>query len=174
MDLRRLRVGEWLVGACGVLLLVALFLPWYSLGAAWTMDPAFAGNGELTAWEAFTVLDVILLLLALAALSVPIVTAAHRVPALPLALESLTALFGLLCVILVLIRVLNLPGEADTRDIGLWLGFLATMGIAAGGLIGMRDERRSPRGRHTDLTGVPVSSPPEVETIPAPRPGTGS
>jgi hypothetical protein len=161
MDLRRLRVGEWLVGTCGVLLLVALFLPWY-------------GDPSATGWEAFSVLDVILVLLALAALSVPIVTAAHRVPALPLALESLVALFGVLGVILVLIRVLNLPGEADSRDIGLWLGFLATVGITGGALIGMRDERRSPRGRHTDLTGVPVSSPPEVETIPAPRPGPGS
>ena len=161
MDLRRLRVGEWIVGACGLLLLIALFLPWY-------------GDPSSTAWEAFTVLDVILMLLALAAIAVPIVTAIHRVPALPLALESLVALFGVLGVILVLIRVLNLPGEADSRDIGLWLGLLATIGIIAGGLVGMRDERRSPRGRHTDLTGVPVSSPPEIETIPAPRPGTGS
>lgn len=161
MDLRRLRVGEWIVGACGLLLLIALFLPWY-------------GDPSSTAWEAFTILDVILALLALAAISVPIVTATHRVPALPLALESLIALFGVLGVILVLIRVLNLPGEADSRDIGLWLGFLATIGITAGALVGMRDERRSPRGRHTDLTGVPVSSPPEIETIPAPRPGSGS
>jgi hypothetical protein len=161
MDLRRLRVGEWIVGACGVLLLIALFLPWY-------------GDPSSTAWEAFTVLDVILALLALAAISVPIVTAGHRVPAVPLALESLTALFGLLGLVLVLFRVLNLPGEADGREVGLWLGLLATLGVFAGGMIGMRDERRSRRGRHTDLSGVPVGSQPEIETLPAPRPGTGS
>jgi amino acid transporter len=161
MDLRRLRVGEWIVGACGVLLLVALFLAWY-------------GEPSTTAWEAFTVLDVILALLALAAIAVPVVTATHRVPALPLATESLTALFGIVGVLLVLIRVLNLPGEADAREIGLWLGLLATLGIAAGALIGMRDERLSPDGRHTDLSGVPVSSQPDIETLPAPRPGTGS
>ena len=145
MDLRRLRVGEWIVGASGVLLLVALFLPWY-------------GDPSSTAWEAFAVLDVILTLLALAAIAVPVVTATHRVPALPLALESLTALFALLGLVLVLIRVLNLPGEADGREIGLWLGLAATLGICSGALVGMRDERRSPRGRHTDLTGVPVRS----------------
>jgi hypothetical protein len=116
---------------------------------------------------------VILTLLALAAISVPVVTATHRVPALPLALESLTALFGLLGLVLVLIRVLNLPGEADGREIGLWLGLVATLGICAGALVGMRDERLSPRGRHTDLTGVPVSSQPEIERLPAPRPGAG-
>jgi hypothetical protein len=161
MDLRRLRVGEWIVGVCGLLLLVALFLPWYS-------EPSS------TAWEAFTVLDVILALLALEAISVPIVTAAHRVPALPLTVESLTALFGLLALVLVLIRLLNLPGDADGRDIGLWLALAATLGITAGALVGMRDERLSPQGRHTDVSGVPVSSQPEIEQLPAPRPGTGS
>jgi peptidoglycan/LPS O-acetylase OafA/YrhL len=161
MDLRRLRVGEWIVGACGLLLLIALFLPWY-------------GNPSSTAWESFTVLDVILALLALAALSVPVVTAMQRVPAVPLALESLTALFALVAVIFVLIRVLNLPGDAHGREVGLWLGLLATLGIIAGGLIAMRDERRSPDGRPTDVTGVPVSAPREVETQPAPGPGAGS
>jgi hypothetical protein len=113
-------------------------------------------------------------LLALAAIAVPIVTAAQRVPALPLAYESLTALFGLFGLILVLIRVLNLPGDADGREIGLWLGLVATLGILAGGLIAMRDERRAPQGRHVDLSGVPVSSQPEIEKLPAPRPGAGS
>jgi hypothetical protein len=165
MDLRRLRVGEWIVGASGLLLLVALFLPWYG-------DAALPAT--MTGWEAFSIIDVILALLALAAISVPVVTATHRVPALPLALESLTALFGLLGLVLVLIRVLNLPEFADGRDVGLWLALAATLGIFAGGMIGIRDERRSPKGRHTDLSGVPVSSQPEVEKMPAPRPGTGS
>jgi hypothetical protein len=161
MDLRRLRVGEWIVGACGLLLLISLFLDWY-------------GDPSETAWEAFSVLDLILVLLALSAISVPVVTATHRVPALPLAIESLTALFGFLGVLLVAIRVLNLPGEADGREIGLWIGLVATLGILAGALVGMRDERRSSRGRHTDLSGVPVSAPREIETLPAPRPGTRS
>src|SRR5689334_8585576 len=62
MDLRRLRVGEWIVGACGVVLLISLFLDWY-------------GDPSETAWEAFSILDVILALVALAAISVPVVTA---------------------------------------------------------------------------------------------------
>jgi hypothetical protein len=160
MDLRRLRVGEWIVGACGVLMLVALFAPWY-------------GNPSSSAWEAFTILDVILALVALAALSVPLVTATHRVPAVPLAIESLTALLGSIGVVLVLIRVLNLPDDLHGREWGLWLGLVAALGIVAGGLVAMRDERRSPGGRHTDLSGVPVSSPREIESLPAPRPEAG-
>jgi hypothetical protein len=160
MDLRRLRVGEWIVGACGVLLIVALFAPWY-------------GNPSSSAWEAFAILDVILALLALAALSVPVVTATHCVPALPLAIESLISLFGFVAVVLVLIRVLNLPGDLHGREWGLWLGLAAVLGIVVGALVALRDERRSPEGRHTDLSGVPVSSPREIETLPAPRPEAG-
>jgi hypothetical protein len=160
MDLRRLRVGEWIVGACGVLILVALFAPWY-------------GNPSSSAWEAFTILDVILALLALAALSVPLVTATHRVPAVPLAIESLTALFGSIGVLLVVIRVLNLPDDLHGREWGLWLGLVAALGIAGGALVAMRDERRSAGGRHTDLSGVPVGSPREIESLPAPSPEAG-
>jgi hypothetical protein len=98
----------------------------------------------------------------------------QRVPALPLALESLVGLVGVFGLLLVLFRVLNLPGEADGRVAGLWLALIATLGIVAGSVVGMRDERRSPKGRHTDLAGVPVGSPPEIETLPAPRPGAGS
>ena len=159
MDLRRLRTGEWITGFSGLVLLVALFLPWYE---------------DLSAWEAFTVLDLILALLALAALSVPIVTAGHRVPALPLALQSVTALFGMVGLLLTLFRVLNLPGDAHGREWGLWLALAAVLGIVAGGLIAMRDERRSPAGRHTDLAGVPVQAPREIETIQPPRPEAGS
>jgi hypothetical protein len=134
---------------------VALFLPWYE---------------GLTGWEAFTLLDLILALLALAALSVPVVTAWQRVPALPLALESLTALFAIVALLLVLIRVLNMPGDAHGREWGLWVALAAVLGIVTAALIAMRDERRPPAGRHTDLTGVPVAAPPEIETIAAPHP----
>jgi uncharacterized membrane protein HdeD (DUF308 family) len=159
MDLRRLRTGEWITGASGLALLVALFVPWYE---------------DVSGWEAFAVLDLILLLLALAAVSVPVVTAVQRVPAFPLALESLTALFGIGGLVLVLFRVLNLPGDAHGREWGLWLALAGVLGIVAGALVAMRDERRSPAGRHTDPTGVPVASQREVETIPAPRPEGGS
>jgi hypothetical protein len=162
MDLRRLRAGEWIVGAAGVLLLVALFLPWY-------------GEAEsFTGWQALGVLDVILALLALAAISIPVVTAAYRAPAMPLALQSLVTLVGFGVLVAVIFRVLNVPDVTSGREPGLWVGFLATLGIVAGGLVAIRDERRSPPGRHTDLTGVPVAGPPEIETIQPPRPEAGS
>jgi hypothetical protein len=69
--------------------------------------------------------------------------------------------------------VLNLPGDLHGREWGLWVALAAAFGIVAGGLIAMRDERRSPEGRHTDAAGVPIPAAREIETRPAPRPEAG-
>ena len=159
MDLRRLRVGEWLVGLFGLVLLVALFLPWYADAA-----------GSRTGWQSLGALDVVLAVVALSALAIPVVTAIERVPAVPLAHESLTTLVGTLAVVLVLIRVLNMPDWATGREWGLWVALAATVGVTASGMLAMRDERLTRAGKHTDLTGVPVPHQREVETLPPPRP----
>jgi hypothetical protein len=190
MDFRRLRVGEWVVGASGVLLLVALFLPWYELGEGIVVGPPDVLDAHASAWDAFTVLDLLLALGALAAIAVVFVTAAQASPALPLALESLLVLFGLLLLVLVIFRLADPPDvsflestagpatrehvEDLDRAAGAWLGLASVLGIVVGGLVAMRDERRSPAGRPTDLSGAPVASRPEIETHPAPRPEAGS
>jgi hypothetical protein len=158
MDLRRLRAGEWIAGASGLVLLVALFLPWHG-------DEA----GTRTGWQSLGALDVVLAIVALSALAIPAVTAIERVPAVPLAHQSLTTLAGLLALMLVLIRVLNMPDWATGREWGLWVGLAGTLGIVAGGLRAMRDERLTRGERHTDLTGVPIAARREVETLPPPR-----
>ena len=155
MDLRRLRAGEWIVGISGLVLLVALFLPWYG-------DDA----GSRTGWESLGALDVVLALVALSALAIPIVTAFQRVPAVPLALQALATLVAVLAGLL----VLDMPDWAASREWGLWVALAATLGIVVGGMLAMRDERLTSDGTHTDLTGVPVAQPVEVETVSPPRP----
>jgi hypothetical protein len=162
MDLRRLRAGEWIAAASGVGLLLSLWLPWYS-GAA-------AGAPALSAWEALGALDVILALISAAAVALLIVTATQDVQAVPLALSVLVTFAGLLGVLLMLIRMLILPDGAEGRDWALWLALACTLGIVAGSLLAMRDERPSPAGGHTDVTGRPGPAPAEIETFPAPRP----
>jgi hypothetical protein len=159
MDLRRLRAGDWVAAVSGAALFVSLFLPWYS-----------AGGEEATAWQALTAIDVVVALVALLAASLLPVTASQPVPAVPIALSAFVTLAGLVGLVLVLVRLANLPGAADGREWGLWLALLAAIGIVAGAAFAMRDERLSPAGRHTDLTGRPSAPPPEVEPIPAPRP----
>ena len=178
------------MGASGLLLLVALFLPWYELGQGIVVGPPDALDAHASAWDAFTILDVLLALGALAAIAALVVTAIEATPAVPIAIQSLVTLVALLLLVLVVFRLADPPdltflestsspaARAHVRDIdraaGAWLGLAAVAGIFAGGLIAVRDERRSPAGRHSDLSGVPVGEPREVETLPAPRPEAGS
>jgi hypothetical protein len=145
MDLRRLRAGEWLAAISGIALLVALFLPWY-------------GPDSATGWEAMTAIDILLAFVAASGVVLAIVTATQRVPAVPVALSALISLFGALGVILVLIRVLDVPGWASGREWGLWLGLAGTLGIVAGAMLAMREEIR------------PAAPRIEIESLPAPRP----
>ena len=161
MDLRRLRTGEWLAALSGVALLVSLFLPWYEVGHAgpggWTAYGPLAGS-TATGWESLDVIDIVLALVAASGVLLAIVTANQRVPAVPVALSALVALVGGLGVILVLIRVLDLPDWAGGREWALWLALAGAVGIVAGSVLAMREEIR------------PSAEAIQVESLPAPRP----
>jgi hypothetical protein len=159
MDLRRLHAGEWIAAGSGLALLVSLFLPWYD-----------AGDDGISAWEALGVTDVLLAIVAACGVLLAVVTATQRVPAVPIALSVVVTLVGVVGLVLVLIRVLSLPDDVAGRDWALWLGLVGAGGIVAGGVVAMRDERLSKPDRPTDATGRPVTAPPDVERMPAPRP----
>jgi hypothetical protein len=70
------------------------------------------------------------------------------------ALSSLAAGIGGLAFLLVLYRIINPPGEGDVdREIGIWLGLLATAGITAGGWLGMQEEGTSFTDQRDRLSG---------------------
>jgi hypothetical protein len=158
MDLRRLRAGEWVAAASGVALLVSLFLPWYEF------------DTTMTGWESFAAIDILLAFVAASGVLLAIVTAAQGVPAVPIALSALVTFVGLFGVALVVFRLVDMPADAIGRQAALWLGLAGAVGITAGAAIAMSDERISPPGEHTDLTGRPAPPPPERDPIPAPRP----
>jgi hypothetical protein len=158
MDLRRLRAGEWIGAASGAALLASLFLPWYE-----------GERTDLTGWQALTAIDLVLALTAAAAVALLVVTATQRVPAVPVMMDALVTLAGIMAAVLVVIRVFDTPAGAAGRDWALWLALAGALGIVLGGTIAMRDERLSPPGKQTDASGRPAPPPPEPETIAAPR-----
>jgi hypothetical protein len=159
MDLRRLRAGEWLLALSGAALFASLFLDWYA-----------SGPTGVSGWEAFTVIDGILAVVAVLALVAVVLTATQPTPALSISLESVTVLFGLLAAVLALIRVLDKPDLPPGYDLaaGAFVGLAGAVGVFASALIAIRDERLEPS---TDATGKPVSAQPEAELLNLPREG---
>jgi hypothetical protein len=132
MDLRRVRAGELLATVAAVVLLVDLKRTWFAVPGV-----------EVDAFEAFSVIDILLLVVALLGLAVGVVTAIRRAPALPLAVLVVTAFCGVLMVPVLALRIINEPGDNAVVDVrfGAYLGFVALAGIAVGAWLALRDER---------------------------------
>jgi hypothetical protein len=142
---RRLRAGEWLAAAGGVALVVSLGSDWY---------------GTRSAVSTFTVIDVLLALLAALALSLAVLQAAQDSPAKPVGAGVLTVTFGLVGVLLVLFRIIDEPGPDATSGIswGAFLGLGSTVAITVGGWLSIAKEH---------VRGLPPG--PEPELRPRPR-----
>jgi hypothetical protein len=173
---RRLRIGEWIAGIGGVVLLASTFLDWYDVDSARPLDDASGGGtlyatGSVSAWEALSVVDVLIALTAVLAIASAVMAAAHNTPAASLALASLAMLVGLFATIAVVVRVLSppefsvggvsVPGDDVSLATGAWIGLAACVVTTLGSLAAMRDER-FPRGARIDVP---------VETIPPPEGG---
>jgi hypothetical protein len=155
MDLRRLRHGEWIAAAGGVVLVVSLFLDWYRefVGVDLAVD--------LTGFESFDVLDVVLVLIAALAIALAVLQGTRDSPAIPVGAGVLTVVFGALGVLLVAYRIVNQPGPNELIEVraGAWVGLLATLAIAVGGWESIRDER---------VRGLPPGPEPELRPTPPP------
>jgi hypothetical protein len=123
--------GELVGAISGLGLLVASFLPWYS-----------AGGEDVTAWQAFSVVDLLMAAASIAALGLAVVAIARLSVSYPAAGSAISTGFGALALILIAYRLINPPGSGDTeREIGAWLGLLAAGGITLGGYLGMQEPR---------------------------------
>ena len=118
---RRFEIGPILLSAAAIVLLVSLFLDWY---------------GGFTAWSAFEVVDVLLLILAV----VTLVAAVGQVaPDLEYADRRWLPWLVLAIVALVVAEILSPPpavGDADP-DVGAWLAFAASLVMLAAGLMSL-------------------------------------
>jgi hypothetical protein len=147
MTLSRTRASDWLAALAGAALLALLFAHWF---------------GSQTAWEALTVVDVLLALLGLAGPVVLVVTAAQRTNAVPVAVSAMTCWAGILATVLVAIKLVFPPDGASVST-GAWLGLVAAIALAAAGWESMREERR----------GNTAFDPARVRTVPADEIGEG-
>jgi hypothetical protein len=114
-----MRKAEPIAGLGGLVLLAALFLPW---------------NAHETGWEAMSVIDILLTLLALLALAVPVTSVATKGPAKSVGTAVLASAFVWLAIVLVAIKLLSDSG------IGAWLALAGSILAWAGSWFSLKDE----------------------------------
>jgi len=147
MNPRRLRLPDWVTGVAGLALLLLLWAPWYD-----------AAGDDVSGWGAFAVIDLWLALTAALALAVVVLTAVRDTVTIPVTFDVLTFAAGVVAVVLVLIRLLAVPGGDDVgRDWALYVGLAATIAVTWGAFWAMRDE-----------SGPALRPPPPVQQMPPP------
>jgi hypothetical protein len=120
----RPRPGDVLAGVAGAGLIASLFAHWY---------------GTSTGWSAFTVTDIVLVVLALPGIGLLVATLARRSPVLPVAFGVIGTVTGILATLVVLWRLVDQPGSAGVSG-GAWLGLAAALALAVGCGLSLGDE----------------------------------
>jgi len=156
VDLSRLSVGEMVAAAGGaVLLLVMSAFTWFTVAK---------GVGGRDAWQAFTLIDLLLFLVVLVAIAFALARMAGvDLRPLPVRPGLIVAVAGAVAFLLLLFRLFVVPeievqfpgairsikAEASEVEpgIGLYLGLVASAGIAAGGFSARNEPPSRPRRR---------------------------
>jgi hypothetical protein len=154
VDVRGLRTGELLAGACAAGLFVVLFVDWF---------------GGRSAWETMAIARVALVALVACGLTLVVLTVTSRTVAMACSAAAITVGVGALALLLVAYRVVvNEPGAnaTVTVDAGAYLGLLLVLGVVAGGWRTLADERthtgasREQTERVLAVRGPPRAPPP--------------
>jgi outer membrane biosynthesis protein TonB len=170
VDVNRLSRGEKIAGAAALLLLIDMFLNWYSLNISGALSDAASRAGidtSVDAWQAFSTTDLLIFLTVLAALTMVGLRVMGRSANLPVSVPLVVAALGAITTLLVLWRIVNQPGENDFINVeyGAYLGLILlavlTYGAieAGGGVDTMRAEAESLGDRATTPAPAGPSEP---------------
>ena len=124
-------MGEKIAAGSAMLLLIALFLPWYGLEVADTEVT------ELTAWEGDDIIDILVCLSSVVVLGVVAGKAMGALGSLSKPADIIV-LAGIMALVLVGYRFIKLPSDitpgADvSHEIGYFIGLIAVIGVCFGG-----------------------------------------
>jgi len=187
VDTSKVSLGEMIAGISALALFIFMFLPWYELESVAGFD---VGGADANAWESFSFIDVLLLLVVIIVVGLVLARAADAMPDLPQPAGLIIEVAGGLALLLILFRLIFTPDvdaavDVDLgRQIGIFLGLVAAGGIAYGGWRTM-NEVASPRlggnrgaaatgGTQTTSASSTPPSPPPVDSPAAPPPAGGT
>jgi hypothetical protein len=137
VDSNKLGVGQAIAGVSGLLLFIFMFLPWYGIESV----GGFGIDGaDVSAWEAFSFIDVLLFLITVVVVGLVLVQLAEATPDLPRPPAQIMMAAGAVAFVLILFRLIVAPGvdgdlglEVDLgRKLGILLSLIAAAGITYG------------------------------------------
>lgn len=174
----RLSTGEKIAGGSAVLLFIFMFFDWFTVDIS-SGDGFVSLSAGGNAWEAFSWIDLFLMLTIVVAVAVAVIRLSDALVEPPVSLNAVAAVLGAVSVLLVLYRIIDppidtgdLPGIDVGRAIGVYLGLLASAGIAYGGYRAMQEEGTSfgEIGDQFSSRGGPGAGPPQPPSSTPPSP----
>jgi hypothetical protein len=180
LDSSRLRTGELVAGIGGIALFVFLFFDWFGGGAEVTGSvvngTATLSHPGISGWDALVDLPGFLIILSgVSGIALAWLAAAGQRVNVPVRRGAVTALLGVLAVLLILWRMF---AGSPTLKIGVFLGLGAAIAITAGALMALREDGFEPliavaggRTRAASAAAPPVTPTlaPATEEAPATR-----
>jgi hypothetical protein len=179
MEADKLSTGEKISAVSAILLFVFMFFDWFGVEVSGV--PGFSGDisgSGGSAWDALDVIPIFLMLAIVAAIGVAVIRLTDADIELPVSLNSIVAALGGFAVLLILFRIIFPPDfgsfggvEVDaTLKLGIFLGLLASAGIAYGGYSAMREEGMTFGDTADRLGGGGGQQPPTGGGAPPPPP----
>jgi hypothetical protein len=191
--------GPLIAAISAIALLIFMFFAWYGVdsisasGFGFEQEISgdqleqFGGGGETSAnaWEAFSFIDILLLITILGVVALAIARATGAGIDLPVAPSAVIAGLGGIAFLLILFRLIVTPDAAGgaelpegvdvdvdvSRKIGVFLGLLASAGMAIGGWLAMQEEGTSFGDQRDRFAGPGAGGPPSAAPPPGGAPG---
>jgi hypothetical protein len=186
MDVDRLSTGEKIAGASAVLLFIFMFFDWFTVDISGG-EGLFSVSVGGSAWEAFSFIDLFLMLTILVTLAVVVIRLTDALIEPPVSLNAVAAILGGISVLLILYRIIDPPGDTGglsgvdiSPALGIFLGLIAAVGITYGGYRAMQEEGTSFAelgdqfsSRGGSGGGGPTQPPSSTPPPPPPPPSSG-
>ena len=165
MNFDRLRWGEWIAAISGLWLVLLVFRAWYEVSGT---------EAAVTAMDAFDFEHYVFLAAGILAVFLLLLVAGEREGDLSFPFGAVVAVVGLIATALAAYRIASPPEDGVDAALAAYLGLLAALGVAAGGLMSARDAGAAPAAAPDaapgdDLGGAPTAT----EDWSAPAPSTG-
>jgi hypothetical protein len=141
-----------IAGIAGFVLLIDLWFDWYGVKvtAGSGLLKGFSIGASANAWESFSLIDIILFLVALVAIGAAALRALDNLPELPWPAATIVTVAGGIAVLLILFRIIDTPVDTHgvsgidvSRKLGIWLGLLSAGAITYGGWRAMQESGAS-------------------------------